>query len=38
MSIERRLGEIPFQSDFSLGGGLVDAGVAALVYLLKHVE
>ena len=38
MSIESRLGEIPFRSDASLGGGLVEAGVAALVELLKNVK
>jgi hypothetical protein len=38
MSIESRLGEIPFQSDFSLDGGLVEAGVAALVDLPKHAK
>ena len=37
-SIESRLGEIPFRSDASLGGGLVEAGVATLVEMLKHVK
>ena len=36
MSIESHLGEIPFRSDVSLGGGLVEAGVAVLVELLKR--
>jgi len=30
-----RLGDIPFSAEFSGGGGLVEAGVAALVALLK---
>ena len=32
-----RLGEVPFSSDFSISGGLVEAGVAALVDLLKRI-
>ena len=33
-----RLGEVPFNSDFSISGGLVEAGVAALVDLLKRID